>query len=146
MRGHKTGVEIDCRSFSFRSMPFDAAIRAMQEIGCRRCEVYFKHLEPELPREELRKWRTSVDKGKRRVVNAGDKIPLAGVEVLAVCSRGKAISGGRPNLACGGIELRREDYEEDGQSIGLLFTLGKYPVCAARRSHLEPGVQDVLSE
>src|SRR5204863_6392286 len=61
-----------------------------------------------------------------------DKLPVKGADVLAVCSRGKFITkaltgGGKSNAdACAGVELRRDDYEEDGQSIGLLFTLGKF--------------------
>lgn len=70
-------------------------------------------------------------KGRRSAVNAGTVIPLQGVEVLAVCARGKMISSplkgaGMPNAACAGTDLRLDDYEEDGQSIGLLFTWGKF--------------------
>ncbi len=73
----------------------------------------------------------ATQKGRRSVVNPGDAIPLQGVEVLAVCARGKKISSplkgaGMPNAACADTELRLDDYEEDGQSIGLLFTWGKF--------------------
>jgi sugar phosphate isomerase/epimerase len=53
-------IAIGCQSFSFRDRAFAAAINAMREIGFSRCEVYFRHLEPELQREDLRKWRTTV--------------------------------------------------------------------------------------
>jgi len=69
--------------------------------------------------------------GRHLVVKAGDKIAFQGVETQAVCAAGKRISkplkgAGEPNPACAGIESRLEDYGEDGQSIGLLFTLGKF--------------------
>ena len=77
------------------------------------------------------KYTTLVGKGKHTVVNPGDRIPFKGASVLAVCSRGKIIShplpgAGKPNPACAGAEMRLDDTSEDGQSIGLLFTLGKF--------------------
>jgi competence protein ComEC len=77
------------------------------------------------------RYTAAIQKGVHTVVNPGDKIPLKGVGVVAVCARGKVIShplkgAGAPNAACAGAEMRLDDYEEDGQSIGLLFTLGKF--------------------
>ena len=74
----------------------------------------------------------TIESGKHTVVNPGDKIPARGLDVLAVCSRGKFITTALPGAgksnaaACADTELRHDDYAEDGQSIGLLFTLGKF--------------------
>lgn len=81
--------------------------------------------------EMIVEYNKTIQKGRHVVVNPGDKIPLQGVDVLAVLSRGKGIAGslkggGAANSACAGTELRLDDYEEDGQSIGLLFTLGRF--------------------
>jgi sugar phosphate isomerase/epimerase len=57
----REGVAIGIESFSFRDRPLDQAIHDMREIGFTRCELYFRHVEPVLPRDDLRKWRTSVD-------------------------------------------------------------------------------------
>lgn len=60
----KNGVTIGIQTYSFRDRPLDHAIADMREIGFTRCELYFKRVEPDLPREHLRKWPTSVALGE----------------------------------------------------------------------------------
>jgi sugar phosphate isomerase/epimerase len=40
------GVRIGVQSYSFRTLPLDAAIKAMSEIGIGECELYSGHVEP----------------------------------------------------------------------------------------------------
>jgi competence protein ComEC len=70
-------------------------------------------------------------KAKRTSVKPGDKIPFEGVDVQVVTSAGKTIQtpvqgGGLPNPFCEGATVPREDRSENGQSLGLLFTFGKF--------------------
>jgi len=75
-------------------------------------------------------------KAKRMIVKAGDKIPFKGVDVLVVTSAGEAIKtpvkgGGAPNPFCEGTPAKtwtraNEDKSENAQSVGLLFTFGKF--------------------
>ena len=39
-------VRIGVQSYSFRSLPFEDALRAMKEIGLAECELWSGHLEP----------------------------------------------------------------------------------------------------
>lgn len=69
------GVQLGAQSYSFRDLPLDDAIKAMQADGLGVCELFGGHVEPagsrgpgargdaaarEKGREELRKWRTTV--------------------------------------------------------------------------------------
>jgi sugar phosphate isomerase/epimerase len=54
------GVHLGAQTYSFREKPLDAMIQAMVECGLGDCEVFSPHIEPKLPREELRKWRLTV--------------------------------------------------------------------------------------
>ena len=40
------GVRIGVQSYSFRTLPLDAAIKAMSDIGIGECELYSGHVEP----------------------------------------------------------------------------------------------------
>ena len=40
------GVRIGVQSYSFRTLPLDAAIKAMSEIGIGDCELFSGHVEP----------------------------------------------------------------------------------------------------
>src|SRR6266478_4708396 len=54
-------VQIGVQSYSFRDRPLDEAIKGMVEVGLGECEMWQGHVEPQgVPREELRKWRTTV--------------------------------------------------------------------------------------
>lgn len=70
-------------------------------------------------------------KGNHINANPGDKIPIAGLDVLVLTSAAKHIAvpvngAGAPNAACAMIESRPDDESEDGQSVGLLVTFGKF--------------------
>ena len=77
-----------------------------------------------------------VAKAKHMVVKAGDKIPFLGVDVLVVTSAGQAIKtpvagGGAPNPFCESTppmtwKGANEDESENAQSVGLLFTFGRF--------------------
>jgi competence protein ComEC len=77
-----------------------------------------------------------VAKARHLVVKAGDKIPFQGVDVLVVTSAGQAIKtpvtgGGAPNPFCDSTppmawKGANEDESENAQSVGLLFTFGRF--------------------
>ena len=70
-------------------------------------------------------------KAKRTIVGAGDKIPFKGVDVRVLTSAGKSMKtpvkgGGAPNLFCRNTPAKAPDATENAQSLGLLFTFGKF--------------------
>jgi competence protein ComEC len=83
-----------------------------------------------------------VAKGKHIVVKPGDKIPIKGFEAFVVMSAGQAIAkplkgAGQPNAACATTPRKtwppnargivdNQDTNENGMSIGLLVTYGKF--------------------
>lgn len=77
-------------------------------------------------------FRAARDKGGNHiVVKAGDKLPVKGMDVTVLSAAGRVISSplkgaGAPNPACAGIEKRADDDAEDGQSVGVLLTMGKF--------------------
>ena len=55
------GVTLGTQSYSFRDMPLDQAIEAMQRLAVPSCELWQDHVEPRtLSREEMRRWRETV--------------------------------------------------------------------------------------
>ena len=55
------GVRLGAQSYSFRDRSLDEAIKGYVEAGLQYVELYSGHIEPrKVPREELRKWRTTV--------------------------------------------------------------------------------------
>ena len=69
--------------------------------------------------------------GEYTVVKPGDRIPIPGMEVLVLAAGGRTIEkplplAGAPNPACAMAGLRSEDETEDGQSVGVLITFGKF--------------------
>lgn len=75
------GVTIGVQSYSFRDRPLDAAIAAMKDIGLGSVEMYSGHVEPKGSREDLRKWRTTVDLGEFKKVR--QKFDAAGIDLYA---------------------------------------------------------------
>jgi sugar phosphate isomerase/epimerase len=80
---HK-GVRLGVQSYSFRDRSLDDAIAAMKQlrIGC--VEMWSGHAEPNLgrdKRDELRKWRLSVDLAEFRKIRA--KFKAAGIDLYA---------------------------------------------------------------
>lgn len=72
-------------------------------------------------------------KAARTVAKPGDRIPLPGVNVLVVTSAGQVlkkpvVGAGKPNAACADFKPRDESNvdPDNAQSIGLLFTYGKF--------------------
>jgi competence protein ComEC len=71
------------------------------------------------------------EKSKHLVVRPGEHVPINGVDALVVTSAGvvlgKPLEGaGQPNPACEGLDFREDVYMEDGQSVGLLISVGKF--------------------
>ncbi|MFN7920589.1 MAG: sugar phosphate isomerase/epimerase [Bryobacteraceae bacterium] len=75
------GVKLGVQSYSFRDMDLDAAIAAMKQIGLGTVEMFSGHVEPRMKRDELRKWRTSVDLSEFKAVRK--KFDAAGIELYA---------------------------------------------------------------
>jgi len=67
---------------------------------------------------------------KRTIVKAGDRIPLAGVQIDVVASNGQLIAqplaGGGPNPLCASAENRPAEGPENQYMVGALFTYGKF--------------------
>jgi beta-lactamase superfamily II metal-dependent hydrolase len=71
--------------------------------------------------------------GKRRILKAGDRIPLQGVEIEVLMSAGqpiaKALKGaGAPNLSCADFKPHTppEPDPDNDQSVGFLLTYGSF--------------------
>jgi competence protein ComEC len=70
--------------------------------------------------------------GKRRILKAGDKIPLKGVDVEVIMSAGQAITkqrkgAGAANTACADFKEHPPEQDPDNdQSVGFVLTYGKF--------------------
>ena len=68
----------------------------------------------------------------RRILKAGDKIPLKGVDIEVVISANRAIEkplpgAGQPNPTCAGYEAHPADVDPDNdQSVGFVLKFGKF--------------------
>jgi sugar phosphate isomerase/epimerase len=78
---HVNGVLIGSQSYSFRDRPLDAAIQGFIDVGLSSCELSMGHVEPALPREELRKWRLTVPLDDIRQIRR--KFDKAGIQLYA---------------------------------------------------------------
>jgi competence protein ComEC len=70
-------------------------------------------------------------KGKHIEVTAGDRIPIAGMDVEVVAASGKAITeplpgAGQPNPLCASYKPIARDTGENSHSIGMVITFGKF--------------------
>jgi competence protein ComEC len=79
------------------------------------------------------RWRDaylSVCANKRTILQAGDKIPLKGLQVDVIASNGrllaKPIRGGAPNPLCATAQNKPPDVPENQLMVGALFTYGKF--------------------
>lgn len=102
--------------------------------------TFYDHGEPSVtdPRTmaAYNAYRELAEKGKRVVVKPGGRIPFGDVDVLVVTSAGQVLKtpvagAGGPNPACAGVERMtwpraNEDTSENGSSVGLLFTYGRF--------------------
>jgi sugar phosphate isomerase/epimerase len=75
------GVRLGAQTYSFREKPLDGVIQALVECQLGDCEVFSPHIEPKLPREELRKWRLTVPLSQIKA--ARKKFDDAGIGVYA---------------------------------------------------------------
>ncbi len=72
-------------------------------------------------------------KSKHTVVKPGNKIPVAGLDVLVVTSAGEAMTTplpgtGMPNPYCAAFKRQRLDNSENAQSIGIHIAFGAFRV------------------
>jgi beta-lactamase superfamily II metal-dependent hydrolase len=70
-------------------------------------------------------------KGEHKVIAAGDKIPVKGLDVTVVIANGKPIEAkGEPNQSCAGIQPRKEgegdETGENPQAAGVVIEFGKF--------------------
>ena len=70
-------------------------------------------------------------KGRHLVVKAGDKVPIAGLDVQVVIAAGTPIAqppagGGAANPLCRDIKPQEADPTEDARSVGVLVSLGRF--------------------
>ncbi len=68
---------------------------------------------------------------KRLTVKPGDKLPFKDIQVEVVSARGERITkslkgGGQKNPLCGQEPRKADDNTENGRSIGVLITYGKF--------------------
>lgn len=76
----------------------------------------------------------ALSQGRRTTVKPGDKVPMAGVDIITVMSNAVAIKtnlpgAGRPNPACAGVEKKDESAyfdPDNGASAGFTMTFGKF--------------------
>ena len=70
-------------------------------------------------------------KGLHIPVKPGDKVPVKGLDVVVVSAGGKNItrplkSAGTPKPGCAAVGQRAEDDAEDGQSVGVIISAGRF--------------------
>lgn len=68
---------------------------------------------------------------KRLTVTPGDTLPLHDIAVTVVSSNGKVIDkpwmgAGEPNTFCAQSEIRPEDKTENGKSVGIAMSFGRF--------------------
>ena len=87
--------------------------------------------------KENQQWLDSfvtASKGRRTIVNAGDTIPIKGLEALVVASDGKLldrpVKGGGPNPLCATAEEKAAAGPENQRMVGVLLTSGKFKFLA----------------
>jgi len=93
--------------------------------------LWFKQGMGQLYDERFDKYRTARAKTRHLVVKPGDRVPVEGLDVVVVSAAGKVITQplkgcGEVNPACEGIDRRTEDDAEDGQSVGVVVSYGKF--------------------
>ncbi|MCX7013808.1 MAG: MBL fold metallo-hydrolase [Candidatus Sumerlaeota bacterium] len=76
-------------------------------------------------------FRAARDKANHIVGKPGDRVPIAGLDVVVACAGGRTIrtpldGAGAPNPHGSGIEPRAEDDAEDGQSVGVVVNYGQF--------------------
>jgi competence protein ComEC len=85
----------------------------------------------ERPTALFNSYLTARAKGKHLQVKPGDKIPIAGLDVVVVTAGGEHVAkavngGGQPNALCGEFKPKDPDPSENARSVGVLITSGKF--------------------
>jgi beta-lactamase superfamily II metal-dependent hydrolase len=75
--------------------------------------------------------RAALANSKRHIVKPGDKIPIAGLDVVVITSAGKRIEAplkgaGEQNAACGNEKPQKDEKSENAASVGILIQFGKF--------------------
>jgi competence protein ComEC len=81
-------------------------------------------------------WKAYLDfrsKSKHLEVKAGDTIPVKGLDVKVLAAAGEGITvplpgAGGANPLCATFKPKAEDKSENGRSVGMMITLGKFRV------------------
>lgn len=81
--------------------------------------------------ERMDRYKAARAKGHHIIVKPGDHVPIKGIEAIVVAGAGKNLpaplkGAGQPNPACAQTQPRLEDDAEDGQSLGILVSVGKF--------------------
>jgi competence protein ComEC len=72
-------------------------------------------------------WTAAFATGQHRVVAAGDRIAVKGLDVTVVEARGRPIErAGASNSHCSNIERRADGNPEDSASVGVVVQYGKF--------------------
>jgi beta-lactamase superfamily II metal-dependent hydrolase len=93
--------------------------------------VWQKHWEISVDDKQFAEYCAIRDRVRYTIARAGDRIPIRGVDVLVLASGNDTLThalpgGGQANPYCAITPLRSEDETEDGQSIGILVSFGKF--------------------
>ena len=96
---------------------------------------YVDHGATVVPDEEYpgfqARYKSIYEKANHHVAKVGDKLPIKDLDVLVVTSANQVLKtplkgAGKPNPACATYKRRDEPDDENAQSVGLLFTYGKF--------------------
>jgi len=111
------------------------------EVASRiRVDTFIDHGQPSVDDQRTRgffeAYLQSAQKARRLIVKPGDRIPMAGVEIIVVSAAGALIDrpidgNGVPNPYCQAVSPKQwsgtdEDASENAQSIGLLYRFGRF--------------------
>jgi competence protein ComEC len=96
-----------------------------------RRQPWFRPGSGKFDNERFDRYKAARAKGHHIVVQPGDHVPIKGVDAVIVTGGGKNLSAplngaGQSNPACAQTEPRLEDDAEDGQSLGILVSVGKF--------------------
>jgi hypothetical protein len=96
-----------------------------------RRQPWFREGTGKMDNARFDRYKAARAKGNHIVVKPGDRVPIKGIEAIVVTGGGKNLPGplkgaGRPNAACAETQPRIEDDAEDGQSLGILVSVGKF--------------------
>jgi len=139
------GVQIGAQSYSFRDKPLDAAIAGMVEVGLNECELWQGHVEPQgVPREELRKWRTTVPldtfKGiKKKFDDAGVKLYAYNYSFKADFNDEEMARGFEMARALGVTRITASSTVPIAKRIDEFASKAKMVVAVHNHSRMDPG-------